>query len=134
MYTLIKKIYRTVLITKPKQIENCFRFSINLTFITPNSNRNYYTSSTMNVYNHFKKYFNLPCTEKNLLQHVKQLTLNESVSRCKKWATQFKLNKIKHLHSSNYFQPTLQTSNLINLYPTPYTLTYLSSHYATEIR
>ena len=41
---------------------------------------------------------------------------------------------MKHLHSSNYYQPTLQTSNLIQLYPTPETPAYLPSYYATEIK
>ena len=88
----------------------------------------------MNEYNHFTDYFNLPCTETNFLQHVEELTLNESVSWCTKWATQLKLNKMKHLHSSNYYQSTLQTSNLNQLYPTPKTLVYLPSYYATEIK
>ena len=85
----------------------------------------------MNKYNH---YVNLPCNETNFLQHVEELTLNESVSWCTKWATQLKLNKIKNLHSSHYYQPTLQTSNLIQLYPTPKTLVYLPSYYAPEIK
>ena len=41
---------------------------------------------------------------------------------------------MKHLHSSNQYQPTLQKSNLIKLYPKPETLTYLPSYYATEIK
>ena len=82
----------------------------------------------------FREVFDFPCNEHNFFQNVQNITLNESISWCKKWSTQIKLNKMKHQDTSKYYQTTLQSPNLINLYPKPKTLSYLSNQYPKEIQ
>ena len=82
----------------------------------------------------FREVFDLPCIEHNFFQNAQHLTLSESISWCKKWSTQIKLNKIKNQDTLKYYQTTLQLPNLINLYPKPKTFSYLSKQYSKEIQ
>ena len=81
----------------------------------------------------FREVFDLPCVEHNFIQNAQHLTLNESISWCTKFSTQIKLNKMKNEDSSKYYRTTLQSPNLINLYPKPKTFSYLSNQYPKEI-
>ena len=88
----------------------------------------------MEITTPFKEIFDMPCNEHNFFQNVRHLTLNENISWCTKWATQIKLNKLEISGSSNTYNTTLQSPNLINLYPKPKTPIYLTSYYTPEIQ
>ena len=93
-----------------------------------------YQFLTMENKKTFREVFDFPCVEHSFFQNVQQLTLNESISCCTKWSTQIKLAKMKNKDSSKYYRKTLQSPNLINLYPKPKTPPYLSNQYSKEIQ
>ena len=82
----------------------------------------------------FREVFDFPFVEHNFFQNIQNFTLNKSIAWCTKWSTQIKLTKMKHQDTSTYYPTTLQSPNLINLYPEPKTLIYLSNQYPKEIQ
>ena len=93
-----------------------------------------YQFLTMENKKTFREVFDFPWVEHNFFQNVQHLTLNKSISWFTKWSTKIKLKKMKNKDSSIYYRTTLQSPNLINLYPKPKTFSYLSNQYPKEIQ
>ena len=93
-----------------------------------------YKFLTMENKKTFREVFDFPWVEHNFFQNFQHLTLNKSISWSTKWSTKMKLKKMKNKDSSKYYRTTLQSPNLINLYPNSKTFSYLSNQYPKEIK